>query len=134
MHLYVFLTTVGFPLLMSCPTSWKMLLQLTLLSTEPLFTMTATARRICSRTYFWRLEETGRRLVTESYSKCYRYEVNLNTDHQRGLRPVRTTKLHRNVVYEGAQLSQLQFVFFGLYNMGNFIAFFVFVSRCFCFF
>lgn len=43
---------------MSCPTSWKMLLQLMLLSREPLFTMTATANRICSRTYFWRLEET----------------------------------------------------------------------------
>lgn len=59
MHLllnYVFLTTVGFPLLMSCPTSWKMLLQLMLLSREPLFTMTATASRICSRTYFCRLQ------------------------------------------------------------------------------
>lgn len=52
-----FLTIVGLPLLMSCPTSWKMLLQLILLSTVPLFTMTATASRICSRTYFWRLEK-----------------------------------------------------------------------------
>lgn len=58
--LFHFLTMVGLPLLMSCPTSWKMLLQLILLSTVPLFTMTATASRICSRTYFWRLEKMCR--------------------------------------------------------------------------
>lgn len=62
------LTIVGLPLLMSCPTSWKMLLQLILLSTVPLFTMTATARRICSRTYFWRLEKKSGINVANVYT------------------------------------------------------------------
>lgn len=52
------LTTVGLPLLMSWLTSWKMLLQSMDLSSEPRFTITATASRICSRTYFWRLRNT----------------------------------------------------------------------------
>lgn len=46
------LTTVGLPLLISWLTSWKILLQSIDLSKDPLFTMTATANRICSRTYF----------------------------------------------------------------------------------
>lgn len=56
---YTSLTTVGLPLLISWPTSWKMLLQLIDLSKEPRFTMTATANKICSRTYFCRLQETN---------------------------------------------------------------------------
>ena len=49
---------VGFPEVMSWPTSWKILLQLMDLSREPLFTMTATASNTCSLTYFWRLLHT----------------------------------------------------------------------------
>lgn len=53
-----FLTTVWFPLLISWLTSWKMPLQSMDLSREPRFTITATAKRICSLTYFWRLRAT----------------------------------------------------------------------------
>lgn len=56
------LTTVGLPLLISWLTSWKMLLQSMDLSSEPRFTITATANRICSRTYFWRLQNTKTKL------------------------------------------------------------------------
>lgn len=65
---YASLTTVGLPLLMSWLTSWKMLLQLMDLSREPLFTITATANRICSRTYFCRLQWSRKRFTQFSYT------------------------------------------------------------------
>lgn len=83
------LTTVGFPLLMSCPTSWKRLLQLMDLSSEPLFTMTATANRICSRTYFCRLQGEIREAINGSVNwgregdKCNRETETVNATEKR---------------------------------------------------
>lgn len=82
---YASLTTVGLPLLMSWLTSWKMLLQLMDLSREPLFTITATANRICSRTYFCRLQWTRGRFTQfkDQEREAHFYWAKLNTDWTR---------------------------------------------------
>lgn len=103
------LTMVGLPLLMSCPTSWKMLLQLMLLSTVPLFTMTATASRICSRTYFWRLE----RKRVGNHRREYKTNPPQRTSpKRRGYQQGGEEQQCRNVV-----CSQLQLIVFGLFRM-----------------
>lgn len=58
---------------MSWLTSWKMLLQLIDLSSDPLFTITATANRICSLTYFCRLR--GKRKNAERFQSKIRYKT-----------------------------------------------------------
>lgn len=127
---YDFLTTVGFPLLRSCPTSRKMLLQLMDLSREPRFTMTATANRICSRTYFCRLVETQVRhlkirclqLSAKDMSFGFLLKDSECWPTQR-LRAVRKTKWNRSVVSEGAIAAAGCYPWLLSRGRGHFIAF-----------
>lgn len=131
------LTTVGFPLLRSCPTSWKMLLQLMDLSKEPRFTMTATASRICSRTYFCRLgrKNTGGKKINAR--KRVRHNMSfsflLEEREQRSRAVRKKTRWNVSVVSEGVIAAAGCFPWLLLHGRGRFIAFVcvcVFCSHC----